>query len=452
MLPEFAGLKAFLLADIDSRAEEGYDVAGLKAEVEACQGTYDGLERLARRAAAAPLRADWRYVEPIGPDEIAAEWDRPRDPIAAVDLADASRRVEAAFLGSVCGCMLGKPLEVRSTLEEIRGAAEAVGEWPLRDYVTERLLATLGRRHPSWSETVRERIRGVAPDDDINYTVAGMLLMESKGPEFTQDDVMDLWLRNLPPLWTFGPERTLLIKAALHSQLARFSPEAVSGAPLADFVSTWNPGSELCGAQIRADAYGYACPGRPALAARLAWRDASWTHRRTGVYAAMFTAAAIASAFVVDEPLEIFRTALRYVPGRSRFAERTADCIAQVAAASDWLDGYRRIHERYGEWGHCRIYQETGTLINTLRFARSTGEGICLQVSQGNDADSYGATAGSLLGALHGPGSLETRWLAPFGDRIHTTLATFREQSLSAVARRMGRLPALVAGISGQTG
>ena len=31
-----------------------------------------------------------------------------------------------------------------------------------------------------------------------------------------------------------------------------------------------NPSDEQCGAMIRADAYGYACPGRPALAAELA--------------------------------------------------------------------------------------------------------------------------------------------------------------------------------------
>jgi hypothetical protein len=48
-------------------------------------------------------------------------------------------------------------------------------------------------------------------------------------------------------------------------------------------VAVLNPKDEYCGALIRADAYGYACPGRPALAAELAWRDASLTHRRTGI-------------------------------------------------------------------------------------------------------------------------------------------------------------------------
>jgi len=65
---------------------------------------------------------------------------------------------------------------------------------------------------------------------------------------------------------------------------------------------------------LRAGADGAACPGRPALAAELAWRDATLTHRKTGVYAAMFVAAALACALVMTEPLEIFDTALKFVP------------------------------------------------------------------------------------------------------------------------------------------
>jgi ADP-ribosylglycohydrolase len=170
------------------------------------------------------------------------------------------------------------------------------------------------------------------------------------------------------------------------------------------------------------------------------------THRRTGVYATMFTAAAIACAPVAGDPLEVFEIALKYVPQRSRFHECVRYALDVVGKAGNWLDAYESIHGRYGDWGHCRILQETGTLINTLRFAENIGHGIGIQVSQGNDTDSYGATAGSLLGAWFGPGLLEERWLAPFGDRIHTTLAGFHEQSLSAVAARMAALPARIAG------
>ena len=58
------------------------------------------------------------------------------------------------------------------------------------------------------------------------------------------------------------------------------------------------------------------------------------------------------------------------------------------------------------------------------------------------DTDSFGATAGSYLGALLGPSAFDRdHWLGRFQDRIHLALATFHEQSLSALAQRMSRLP-----------
>ena len=452
MLPRIEDLRVVLEQVIADRAERGYEVDGFRERVAAAPDSYDALAAIHRELDAAPRRADWPYVEPEELAEIEAQCpDLPDDPLHPVDLDDARRRAEAGFLGSVCGCVLGKPVEVRTTMAKLRAAAEATGEWPIRDYLSEAMLDALGDRHRSWPESVRERIRFVARDDDINYTVLGMLILEQHGIGFTRADVMQMWLANLPLAYTFGPERMLLTRASAVGIAARLhagrglagigdDPEPV----LAELVASWNPGDELCGAQIRADAYGYACAGRPRLAAALAWRDAGWTHRATGVYATMFTAAAIAGAFVIDDPLELCRMALRCVPRHSRFRERIGDCLEQVAAASDWQDGYRRIHDRYGCYGHCQIYQETGTLINTLRFASSVEEGICMQVSQGNDTDSYGATAGSLLGVLHGRAP-EQRWLAPFNDEIRTTVAGLYESSLTRVAERMGRLPGLVA-------
>jgi ADP-ribosylglycohydrolase len=62
-------------------------------------------------------------------------------------------------------------------------------------------------------------------------------------------------------------------------------------------------------------------------------------------------------------------------------------------------------------------------------------------VCQGNDTDSFGATAGSYLGALLGPDAFDREhWTGRFGDRIHLALATFHEQSLSALATRMAQL------------
>jgi ADP-ribosylglycohydrolase len=90
------------------------------------------------------------------------------------------------------------------------------------------------------------------------------------------------------------------------------------------------------------------------------------------------------------------------------------------------------------------VLQEVGTLVNTLRFATDVGDGICKQVMQGNDTDSFGATCGSILGAWFGPGHLDERWTAPFQDRIQLAMATTWESSLSALTSRMAALPAVV--------
>lgn len=444
MIPSLALFREVLQGIVKSKAKQGHVVDGLEAEIAALPDSYDAMVAMGRRLTHLPMRGDWLFVEPNSLEEIWAECpaDRPVDPIEKVDVAAIAPNVECAFLSSVCGCILGKPLEVNPTLDEIRKAAEASGDWPIRDYITEEMLLALGRRG-DWLATTRGRISAVAPDDDINYTIMGMLLLEEFGREFTKQNIANKWMRNLPPGWCWGPERTMNVKAAINTL---GSKNVTEKDPFEDWVEFLNPGDEYCGALIRADAYGYACPGHPALAATLAWRDASFTHRRTGIYGTMFVAAAIAAAFVVKDPLEIFRIAAKYVPRRSRFREVVADSIAMVEKAGDWFEGYALIHDKYKEYGHCLIYQEIGTVINTLRFAEDIGDGICKQVSQGNDADSFGCTCGSILGAYFGPGKLEPRWLAPFNDTIHVAMATFHEQRLSAVARRMGHLPTRVLG------
>jgi ADP-ribosylglycohydrolase len=155
----------------------------------------------------------------------------------------------------------------------------------------------------------------------------------------------------------------------------------------------------------------------------------------------MWVAAAVATALVADDWEDVALTAARVVPARSRLRAVLDASLAEVRAADDWLDAYERIHGRYAVYSHCRVVQEIGTLLSTLRFARGATDGIGLQVCTGNDTDSFGATAGSLLGALHGPAGFDAdHWLGRFGDRIHLALATTHDASISSWGRRMAAL------------
>ena len=450
MLIEKSHLKQALCRIVSQRIEQGSDISESEffKRIEAASDSYDALHAIAVELRSPPLRRDWPYNEPIAWDDIVAESAhlKPQAAWSEPDLDAASCNVHAAFLASVCGCMLGKPVEINPSLAELKQAGEAVGEWPIRDYISLSLLEKLGRRHESATQTSRDNIQFVAADDDIHYTLIGMLMLEQSGLGFDEEDLYATWSMNMPPLWTWGPERTALLTAGIN----RHHIFTEQGLGYQHDVLFLNPGDELCGAVIRADAYGYACPGNPDLAAWLAWKDASFTHIKTGVYATMFAAALIAlcqsadNSLLGNDRLEIVEEALKRVPSNTRFSVVVRDSLAKVSAAGDWLSGYDAIHKEYHYYTHCMVYQEIGTLINTLKFADSVHHGICIQVSQGNDTDSFGATAGSMLGCFFGPGHLDERWLEPFNNQILHSLADFHEYDLSAVAERMAMVPGRV--------
>jgi hypothetical protein len=436
-------LRRLLLDSIEAKEQQGHDTGTVRERL-SDEEDVSRLLSLADELADAPLRPDWPYDEPddlatiVSASGAADDW--PAGAQAQVADAATRDRIAASFLAAVCGCVLGKPLEVQASLSEIQAAARrAQVDWPLAGYVNERLLDEVGRRSRDWEVSTAERIAFVPPDDDLNFRLLGMLLLERRGRSFADVDIVELWGHCLPIEWVWGSNRTLLLKSALHWW--RPGDEPLGKPPVAAWRNFLNPYEEDCGALIRADPFAYAAPGSPHIAASLAWREASVTHRRTGVYAAMFQAAALSAAFVVADPIEIFTTAMRFVPMKSRLHERIQMSIEIVSGAPDWEWAYQVLEAALGTYGHCRLYFELGTVINTVRFARDTGHGLGLQVSQGLDTDSFGAAAGAILGARFGPDGLDPAWLEPFGDQLRSSVAGFHELSLRTLAERMARLP-----------
>lgn len=440
MIASYGFLKQQIKRIIHDKKQQGYDVKHVLQEYKKLPDDYEAINQFSKTLKQLTYREDWPYLEPKDLDKILAQCElAPEKEMQAwLDrlVVDIDKRVEAAFIASVCGCILGKPVEVDPTLVELKHALIESGDWPLDFYFREETLTHLNARHPQWFETTRERIAYVAADDDINYTILGALLLENFGEDFSKKDIAMLWLKQLPIAMTYGPERSTLTKAAIHY----LSEQTPSEELCSEWCETWNPGEELCGAMIRVDAYGYAFAGQPLKAVCTAYRDASFTHSKTGVYASMFIAACIAYAPVAKSAMEIFQTALKFVPKKSRFYHIVAESITLVEKASDWEQGYGYIHGKFAEYTHCQIYQEIGTLINSLCFANSVEEAICMQVSQGNDTDSFGATCGAIAG-MYFDVPIDDKWLAPFNDELRTGLCDYHETSLAKTAQKMGKLP-----------
>ncbi|MEU8831259.1 MULTISPECIES: ADP-ribosylglycohydrolase family protein [Streptomyces] len=351
-------------------------------------------------------------------------WPTPRADLPTVGKA----RLEAAWLGRAAGCLLGKPVE-KLPLAGIRALARATGNWPLSTWFTARgLPAELTAAYPwnrrSAATSLAENIDGMPEDDDLNYPLLTLLLIQRHGPSFSTADLARLWLDELPAGRTFTAERV-----AYRNLLDGIEPP--------DTARHRNPFREWIGAQIRADVHGWTHPGDPAAAAEQAHRDAVLTHTGNGVYGAMFTAAALAEAAGGETDVHgCLATGLRVVPPRSRFAHAVRTGIDAARGEPDFDAVADRLHAAFGAYHWVHVLPNAALLAAALTHADGDfSTSICRAVSGGWDTDSNGATAGSLAGLLAGrPDALPVRWTTPLKNRLATSVPGFDSVGFDALA------------------
>ncbi|MGI5374680.1 ADP-ribosylglycohydrolase family protein [Streptomyces sp. CA-251387] len=339
---------------------------------------------------------------------------------------------EAAWLGRAIGCLLGKPVE-KLPLEAIRQLAKSTGNWPLTTYFTAKgVPADLLTAHPwnrrSANTSLAENIDGMPEDDDLNYPLLNLLLLQRHGKTFTTTDVARLWLDELPPGRTFTAERI-----AHRNLLLGIEPPHTA--------RHRNPFREWIGALIRADVHGWTNPGNPAAAAEQAHRDATLTHTANGVYAAMFTAAVIARAATASGPHAIhtcLNTGLTVIPPDSRLSRAIRHAIQLAKAHEDFDTIVDALHATYSPTHHwVHAIPNTAMIAAALTHAEGDFTGsICRAVSGGWDTDSNGATAGSIAALLAGtPTALPDRWTAPLKNRLATSVADFNGTGFDTLAQ-----------------
>ncbi|MEI5100024.1 ADP-ribosylglycohydrolase family protein [Streptomyces sp. PmtG] len=328
-------------------------------------------------------------------------------------------RLHAAWLGRAAGCLLGKPVE-KLPLTGIRRLAQATGNWPLHTWFTARgVPPELTARYPwnrrSAATSLAENIDGMPEDDDLNYPLLNLLLLQRHGPSFTPADVAAVWLDELPAARTFTAERVAyrnLLNGVAPPRTARHR----------------NPFREWIGALIRADAHGWTNPGAPEAAAEQARRDACLSHTGNGVYGAMFAAATIArAASGTADVHHCLAAGLAVIPAESRLARAVAHGIELASVTADFDDVVDQLHAAYGGYHWVHVVPNAALLAAALTHADGDFTGsITRVVSGGWDTDSNGATAGSVAGLLHGhPDALPERWTAPLKNRLATSVGAF---------------------------
>lgn len=347
---------------------------------------------------------------------------RPEEKAENGNASDLRNRIKGAVVGRCAGCLLGVPVEF----------------WPFTDLMD--FMLRTGMDIPPkhyWNRVTRpEQLQyrvtprekyslggmdHVGVDDDITYMILNLLLLEKYGKGYSVDDVGQLWLDILPYACTAEDE-------ALHQLQYGTAPMHA-----ADF----NGYVEWIGAAIRADAFGYACAGKPEEAAKLSYNDAYLTHRKNGIYGEMFCAATIAAAFTAKTPLDAVKEGMKQIPSESDLYkdlewafEVSGECTTFAKARTLIDKRFKGVNPVHTNPNMCCIV--FGLLLGEGDYTKAIGNTVAI----GYDNDCTGATVGSIMGAWLGFDKIPEIWHKNFNDTIATYIIGHEKVSIEDVTDR----------------
>jgi len=364
--------------------------------------------------ASAKIREGYPYIEPSELEQIQM-MRRGADQPLAYDASGLRDKIYGAWLGRVCGCMLGKSVEGVRTNDLIPFLKET-DNYPMSRYIYRSDLQKTDLTKFKFNFASRiyaDEIDGMPVDDDTNYVVLAQKIVERYGRDFSPYNVSKAWLTYQSKDAYCTAERVAFcnfVKGYVPPQSAIYK----------------NPYREWIGAQIRGDYFGYINPGNPKLAAEMAWRDASISHIKNGIYGEMFASAMIAVAASTDDVEQIILGGLAEIPHTSRLYEDVTSVINAYKNGISQSACFEMIHEKYDEYsahGWCHTISNAMIVAASLLYGEGDyGKSVCMAVETGFDTDCNGATVGSILGMAKGMSAISEYWSGPINNKIHTSI------------------------------
>jgi ADP-ribosylglycohydrolase len=384
------------------------------------------LRRIADQLGQATRARDWPYHEPSDPEVLAEGLSSvARLPLDVGRLRD---RLHGAWLGRCVANTLGKPVE-GLTRSEVELYLRAVGQWPQTGYLPylDELPAGVSHLHESAPYASAGRFADAPRDDDVDWTILGLAMLEEHGASLSTEDIARSWLDRLPFTQTFTAER------AAYRNLVR-------GVPVDQAALVENPYREWIGALIRGDIFGYTHPGDPGVAARLAIVDARLSHVGNGLYGEMWAAALVSAALAVDDARAALAAALTVIPNGSRLSRsqetllNLRDAGASAESALGWIDS------ELGHYNWVHTVNNAALISLGLLWGSDFMGSVALTISGGRDTDSTSATVGSVFGALHGADSIPSELVGTTHVRVRSAVRDFDRITIAELAERTLRL------------
>ena len=409
-----------LLTEYNQSIEEGLDIAEYKSlfETVAALPRDEIKERLGDVLFDVVRNAKtvegYAYEEPSDLEGIRAlRKDIPV--LAPVNRDTLEDKLYGAWLGRICGCMLGKTVEGIRT-NELHPFLKETGNFPMHRYIrrtdlNDDILAKY--KFDFASRAYADEIDGMPVDDDTNYIVLAQEVVTKYGRDFTTYDMSRAWLELQPRSAYCTAERV-----AFHNFVNGYEP------PVSAVYK--NPYREWIGAQIRGDYFGYINPGDPETAADMAFRDASISHVKNGIYGEMFASAMIAAAATTTDIREILAAGIAQIPANSRLHEAIVNIVKGYDSGVSQADCFADIHRRWNEhsahdW--CHTISNAEVVAASLLYGEGDyGKSICMSVETGFDTDCNGATVGSVLGMAYGTAAIGEEWSGDIHDKLYTSI------------------------------
>ena len=323
--------------------------------------------------------------------------------------------IEGAWMGRIAGCLLGKPVEGIRT-DELIPLLKETNNFPMHRYIEKADMTE--EIYDKYSFNLRNRafadaIKNAPSDDDTNYTVLSSVILDKYGDEFSGENVAKSWLDLQPKSAYCTAERVAylnIIKGFLPPQTAQYK----------------NPFREWIGAQIRIDYYGYINPGDPKKAALMAWKDASLSHVKNGIYTSMLISAIISVAPYYKDIKDAILYGLNHIPTTSRTYKEVMEIINNFDNNMSQDDCFIRIHKKYDEFLQhhwCHAISNTLIVVASLLYGKGDfAKSICMSVQAGFDTDCNGATVGSIIGMQKGIRAISEEWQKPINNKLDTSI------------------------------
>ena len=172
----------------------------------------------------------------------------------------------------------------------------------------------------------------------------------------------------------------------------------------------------------------------------MAWHDAFLSHRRNGIYGAMFFAAAISAAFTVNDPVEALKIGLTEIPRECSLAKAVRWALRQAPRIKNYRQAREAVDRQFAGMHAVHTINNAcltiwGITIGGTDFTKVIGE----TVAMGMDNDCTAATAGSIVGAVIGKKQIPRHWYKSFNNTVHSYLNGKPKFKIDDVLKRFGK-------------